>query len=236
MRPVGARPRRAFSGALSLALLLPLAAPAGPAAAAGAPPARDAWYRPAYAREALAPAPVAPGEPPYRTQKDGSSYARSNCGPATLGMALEAHGVELPTLELRRLTHTYQGTWPGRGGTALEHMARVAEDYRLPAHGLYDVPGQVFHRWSVEEIAPQLAAGRLVIPLVRYNLLPGHEASGVRTGHYILVYAARDDGFLYHHTAYEPREEGRARWIGRAQLDAAMEPVLVPRQAVALGG
>ena len=57
MRPVGARPRRAFLGARPLALLLPHAPPAGPAAAAaGALPARDAWYRPAYAREALAPA------------------------------------------------------------------------------------------------------------------------------------------------------------------------------------
>ena len=52
-------------------------------------------------------------EPVYRTQLDGSRYARSNCGPASLGMVLDAYGVQLSTLELRQLTHTLQGNWPG---------------------------------------------------------------------------------------------------------------------------
>src|ERR687886_179696 len=148
-----------------------------------APPAHaDNWYRTALVRQAV--------EPPYRTQLDDSMYARSDCGPAVLGMALADYGIDQDTLELRRLAHTYQGTWP---------------------------------------------AGRLVVPLVRFGLLPGHEDSGVRWGHYILLYAEQADGFLYQDPAMRPITEGRARWISRDQLARAMAPTYPPRQALALG-
>jgi hypothetical protein len=196
-----------------------------PATAAPGPD-RDTWYRTDLVRLT--------SEPPYRTQLDGSRYAGSNCGPAVLGMVLAAYGYDIPTTDLRQQAHTYQGTWPGRGGTALQHVAHVAEDYGVPAHGLYD-DADHFHHWSVDEVAEQVGRGRWVIPLVRYGSLPGHEASGVRFGHYILIYARDGDGFTYQDPAYRPFEEGRARWISREQLDRAMTPVLEPRQAVALG-
>jgi hypothetical protein len=194
---------------------------------ASAETGRDDWYRPAASRIRL--------EPVYRTQRDGSRYATSNCGPASLGMILDAYGLTYSTLDLRQMTHTYQGTWPNRGGTALQYMARVAEDYAVPVHGLYDVPDSEFHRWTMDEITTQVSHGRWVIPLVRYNLLPGHEATGVRTGHYIVLYGIDGDGFTYDDPAYDPVSEGAGRWINRAQLDQAMDPVLVPRQAMALG-
>jgi hypothetical protein len=50
-----------------------------------------------------------------------------------------------------------------------------------------------------------------------------------------VIYRAQDDGFVYDDPAYDPIEEGEARWISRTQLDKAMDPVLVPRQAMALG-
>ncbi len=189
----------------------------------------DTWYRAAAVRRAV--------EPPYRTQLDESIYARSDCGPAVLGMALAAYGIDEDTLDLRRLTHTYQGTWPAvRVGTALQHVAHVAEDFGLSTYGLYtDDVGGTFQQWTIDQIAEQVSSGRLVIPLVRFGLLPGHETSGVRWGHYILLYAVQGDGFLYQDPAVRPIEEGRARWISRAQLDQAMAPVWPPRQAVALG-
>jgi hypothetical protein len=190
-------------------------------------PGGDGWYHQAPRRTAL--------EPPYRTQLDDSTYARSDCGPAVLGMALDAYGIDLDTLDLRRQTHTYQGTWPRvRVGTALQHIAHVAADYGVPSYGLYDAE-DTFHEWSVDELAIQVNAGRLAIPLVRFGLLPGHEDTGVRWGHYILLYAVQGDGFLYQDPAVRPVEEGRARWISRDQLDRAMAPVFPPRQAVALG-
>lgn len=190
----------------------------------------DGWFRAAVTR-------VAP-EPPYRTQLGESIYARSDCGPAVLGMALASYGIEQSTLDLRELTHTYQGTWPAvRVGTALQHIAHVADDFGVPGHGLYDgaPDAGAFHEWTADELAVQVGQGRLAIPLVRYGLLPGHEGTGVRYGHYILLYAVRGEGFLYHDPAMRPIEDGRARWISRAQLDEAMAPVWPPRQALALG-
>jgi hypothetical protein len=187
----------------------------------------DDWFRPG-AKRLL-------DEPVYRTQRDGSRYARSNCGPAALGMVFDAYGLRYSNLELRELTHTYQGTWPGRGGTALEHMAHVAEDHFVPVHGLYDVRDEAFHQWSIDEVVEHVSRGRWVIPLVRYGMLPGHEASGVRTGHYIVLYRAVGDGFMYDDPAFDPIEQGQGRWISRDQLDRAMTPVIVPRQALALG-
>jgi hypothetical protein len=193
-----------------------------------APPAHaDSWFRGTLVRTIV--------EPPYRTQLDDSMYARSDCGPAVLGMALDDYGVDEDTLELRRLTHSYQGTWPTvRVGTALQHIAHVAEDFGLSAYGLYDT-GDTFHQWTVDDVAAQVAGGRLVIPLVRFGLLPGHEDTGVRWGHYILLYAIQGDGFLYQDPAMRPIEAGRARWISRDQLDRAMAPVFPARQALALG-
>jgi len=212
--------RRAFC-VIASGVVVMLAAPAAHA---------DNWYTAALVRKSV--------EPPYRSQLDDSIYARSDCGPAVLGMALADYGVDEDTLDLRRLTHTYQGTWPAvRVGTALQHVAHVAEDLGLTTYGLYDASdSQSFHEWTVDEVASQVASGRLLIPLVRFGLLPGHEASGVRWGHYILLYALQGDGFLYQDPAVRPIEDGRARWISRDELDRAMAPTWPPRQAVALGG
>lgn len=197
--------------------------------AATAPAHADPGYAAALVRKDI--------EPPYRTQLDDSIYARSDCGQAVLGMVLDDYGISADTLDLRQLTHTYQGTWPAvRVGTALQHIAHVAEDFGLASYGLYENgAGDAFHEWSVDEITTQVASGRLVIPLVRFGLLPGHEDSGVRFGHYILLYATQGDGFVYHDPAVRPIEDGRARWISRDQLDRAMAPVWPPRQAVAVG-
>lgn len=188
----------------------------------------DSWYQHVLVRRTV--------EPPYRSQLDDSIYARSDCGPAVLGMALGAYGLDEDTLDLRFLTHTYQGTWPAvRVGTALQHIARVADDFGLSTYGLYESDGETFHQWSVDELAQQLTLGRLAVPLVRFGLLPGHEESGVRFGHYVLLYAIDGDGFVYHDPAMRPISEGRARWISREQLSRAMVPVWPPRQALALG-
>src|SRR5215475_6591986 len=147
------------------------------------PALADQWYAGSLVRQST--------EPPYRTQLDDSIYAPSDCGPAVLGMVLDDYGLHEDTLDLRRMTHTYQGTWPAvRVGTGLQFVAQVAEDFGLATHALYDGDGSsAFHQWTVDEISDELQNGRLVIPLVRFGLLPGHEDSGVRWGHYILLYA-----------------------------------------------
>src|SRR5688500_2089505 len=106
-----------------------VAAVGWPSGLAAAQPVGDNWQRPAIRRMVNAPV--------YRTQRDGSRFAGSNCGPAVLGMIFDAYGFGYSTLELRQLTHSYQGTWPNRGGTAMQHMAQVADDLLVPVHGLY---------------------------------------------------------------------------------------------------
>jgi ABC-type bacteriocin/lantibiotic exporter with double-glycine peptidase domain len=170
---------------------------------------------------------------PFRTQKDGSQFQGSNCGPAALAMVLEAYGISETNAELRFLTHTYQGTVGRRGGTALQHMATVGGDFGLEPIGLYQ--GDDFRRWSVDDIRAQLRAGNVVIPLVKYRQLPGNERSTIRFDHYIVIYGLDGDRFLYHDPAYAAEEEGAARWITSGQLDAAIAPTFPPRQIVAFG-
>ena len=220
----GEEPAGALLAQLELEPVLAWTEPAGP--------------EPLIAGKALAeptPVPYASFQMPvpFRSQKDGSRYQGSNCGPAALAMVFQAYGMTYDNDELRFLTHTYQGTVGRRGGTALQHMATVAQDFGLETVGLYE--GNSFHRWTVAEIRAQLQAGRLVIPLVKYRLLPGHESSTIRFDHYIVIHGLDGDRFLYHDPAYEFAEEGALRWITASQLDAAVAPTLEPRQAVAIG-
>lgn len=172
---------------------------------------------------------------PFRTQKDGSIYAGANCGPAALGMVLDAFGISGATNDdLRYATHAYQGTLGRRGGTALQHMARVAEDHGLVALGLYD--GDDFAAWSVSDVERALRAGRPVIALVKYRALPGNEGSPVRYDHYIVLYGVHGGGLVYHDPAQPTVAKGAGRWISGERLELAMRSASVPGQAVAFDG
>jgi hypothetical protein len=168
---------------------------------------------------------------PFRTQRDGSPYAGSNCGPAALAMVLEAYGINEGNDDLRYLSHTYQGTWPRRGGTALQHIAQVAEDFGLHAAGLYE--GDHFRHWSVADVRTEVEQGHPVIALVKYRLLPGRDYSPVRYDHYVVLWDVTPDGFIYNDPIYPAGDEGFARFMTTAQLDTAMVPTMEPRQAVA---
>jgi hypothetical protein len=151
-------------------------------------------------------------------------------------MVLDGFGIAgQATDDLRFRAHTYQGTVGMRTGTALEHLARVAEDFELPTHGLYDSSGR-FRSWSINEMRAQLQVGRPVMSLVRLYLLPGYEGSGTRWGHYILLTGLTEDGFFYSDPLKTDPAAGRGGWISSDQLSAAMGNSLVPGQAVAFGG
>jgi hypothetical protein len=181
-----------------------------------------------------APSIVARGALPFRTQRDGSQWAGSNCGPAALAMVLASYGVEQSNDDLRYFSHTYQGTWGRRGGTALEHLAQVAEDFGVRAVGLYDQ--DTFHQWTTEELRKEVGAGHPVIVLVKYRLLPGREYSPVRYDHYVVLWDLTPQGFIYNDPIYSGAAEGFSRFMTDEQLAAAMRPTLEPRQAVAFSG
>jgi hypothetical protein len=172
---------------------------------------------------------------PFHTQKDGDRFQGSNCGPASLKMVLDAFGTEQSNSDLRFVSHTYQGTVGYRGGTALQYVAMAARDFGLETEGLYDGASTSFHQWSIEDVRDELAAGRPVVPLVKYRMLPGHEGSTIRFDHYIVIYGMDGDRFLYHDPSFESPRDGAARWISAAQLNTAMRSSIVPGQAVAFG-
>jgi hypothetical protein len=193
----------------------------------------------AAAEDATAEVDTAPLVParmplPFRTQRDGSQWAGSNCGPAALAMVLASYGVEQGNDDLRYFSHTYQGTWGRRGGTALQHIAQVAEDFGVRAVGLYDQDR--FHQWTTAELREEVGTGHPVIVLVKYRLLPGREYSTVRYDHYVVLWSLTPNGFVYNDPIYSDGAEGFGRFMTDEQLAAAMGPTMEPRQAVAFGG
>ena len=224
---------------VSLTMTLLVAVPAGQA------DARDDWARESSAgrpREEAASGPRRIQEPvfrldvPFRTQKDGSRWQVSNCGPATLGMVLDAFGAAgQATDDLRLLAHTYQGTVGSRTGTALQHIAQVAEDFGVPTVGLYEPDGR-FHSWSLDEIREQLRLGRPVMPLVRFNQLPDRLDSPLRWGHYILLTGLAEGGFFYSDSLQTDPAVGAGRLISDEQLERAIRSSHISGQAVAFAG
>ncbi len=178
-----------------------------------------------------AAAPAGPVVVPWRTQLDGSRFAGANCGPASLGMILDAFGTSKSTDELRYRSHTYQGTWGSYTGTALEHLAHVAEDFGLSTRGLYD--GRRFHTWTVDELKEELRQGHPIMILVKYRLLPGHEGSRASDDHYIVLWDLDGDKFIYNDPAFTRARDGQARRISAGALAAATRSAIIPGQAVA---
>jgi Peptidase_C39 like family len=173
---------------------------------------------------------------PFRTQKDGGPWQTSNCGPAALGMVLDAFGMTgQATDDLRFRAHTYQGTVGMRTGTALQHVAHVAEDYGLSSVGLM-AGGDTFHHWTVGEISDELRRGHPVMPLVRLYLVPGYEGMAPRWGHYILITGIAPGGFYFSDPLKTDPVAGISGLISPQQLERAIEGSHIPRQATAFAG
>jgi Peptidase_C39 like family len=163
---------------------------------------------------------------PYRSQLDGSDYQESNCGPTTLGMALEAFGMNLAAPDLRHQVLDAENFEPtdDNAGSFIWALARVAQGHGVHPRGLYDGDGGL-HHWSVDEIRNSLRQGQPVIVQVVYRGLPGREDSGYYGDHYIIVTGLLGDNFLYNDpiggpTAHEA--PGYDRVITPAQLQRAM--------------
>ena len=173
---------------------------------------------------------------PFRTQKDGGRWQTSNCGPATLGMVLDGFGIGgQATDDLRFQMHTYQGTVGMRTGTGLEHVAHVAEDLGIAAHGLYNADGS-YRTWQIEDVTAELRQGRPVMPLVRLYLVPGYEGLASRWGHYILLTGITPDGFIFSDSLKTDPAPGTTGLISERQLAAAIGNSHIPGQAVAYSG
>jgi hypothetical protein len=167
-----------------------------------------AWVERASVVESLAPAerelPLADAflpratttrlQVPHRTQLDGSLSSASNCGPASVGMALESFGIYVPTPQIRALANRFMGIYDPWGGTTLESLRSVAEHYGLAGLDLHE--NGRYKRWTVEDVRRHIRAGHPVIPQLRYRLMPGREWVWVGYDHYVVITGSVGDDFI----------------------------------------
>jgi hypothetical protein len=156
---------------------------------------------------------------PYYSQLDGGPWARANCGPATLSMALGSLGIERSPAELRRETLDAQRLWGDSVGTRLEALALVAERHGATVIGMRE-QGR-FKKWTPELIRAQLEAGHPVIVQVFIRALPGRQDWPSATDHYLIVTGIVGDDFLYN-DAMDGDAPGFGRRISTGDLQRAM--------------
>lgn len=156
---------------------------------------------------------------PYRSQLDGSPWEDANCGPTTLGMALEALGTPLSSAQLRREVLDAQQLWGDDVGVYMEALARVAEAHGARVLDLHQADG--LKRWTLDDVRRHVRQGHPVILQVVYRALPGRERSPYYGDHYIVITGLLGDQFLYHDSV-DSDGLGHDRVISPERLARAM--------------
>jgi hypothetical protein len=171
---------------------------------------------------------------PYRSQLDGSRFADANCGPTVVGMVLEAFGQTQPSGALREAVLDLQGM-PGCDdcGVFIEHLASVIESRGLPIWGLHADDGE-YRPWNIEDVRARLRAGQVVIPQVKFRLLPGRGSSQYWGDHYIVITGTFGDRFIYNDPV-DSDGSGYGRVISAEALRNAMANSNEPNAAFAAG-
>jgi hypothetical protein len=170
---------------------------------------------------------------PFMSQLDGSLYAGSDCGPASVAMVIAYQtGERLTPLQVRKEIIKLPGGGyaadPG-SGTAIRDLGRIAR-----AHGVevYFGDGPSSVGWGTQRIRAHLAEGQPVIVLTRLAYLPGYAATA-EVDHYIVLTGTTPGGFTYHDPALR---NGAERTITEAQLARAQRAATVPGQGAAFEG
>lgn len=183
----------------------------------------------------LPPSIVEPGillPVPYRSQLDGTVYARANCGPASLAMILDAHGIRVPTRMIRDEANRRQRSYGYDDGVAAEVLKAIGEKYGLQVFDLFDRSG--YKVWSPDDLRTHIEAGRPVITLVKYRTLPGNASSRSEADHYIVLTGLSGRNFIFNDPAFVS-SLGYGRLISPDNLIEAWDRSIIPRQALALG-
>jgi uncharacterized protein YvpB len=180
---------------------------------------------------------------PYRSQLDGSPYAQSNCGPASLAMALAFYGIDASLWDLRVRSMKAQQSWitddggySDRYGVFVYNLASVAEDLGVHADGLWTREGghlDRLHEWQPSEIRREVQADHPVIVEVAYRALPAHAGSVAIDDHYIVVHGTVGTDFIYS-DPWGSGDLGPDEQISERELVAAMWRSSAPRAGFAV--
>jgi hypothetical protein len=170
---------------------------------------------------------------PFKTQFDGSAYASTDCGPASVAMVIEYEtGDKLTPLQARQAIMKL----PGGGyasnpnsGTAIQDLGRVARQHGLD---VFSGDGASSVGWGPERIRKHLAQGHPVIVLTRVGYLPGY-TPGTPIDHYIVLTGTSPTGYVYNDPAFS---NGIRRQITEQQLVLAQRASSVPGQGIAFDG
>jgi hypothetical protein len=158
---------------------------------------------------------------PYRSQLDGADYEDSNCGPASVAMALDTFGMRASLADLRAATMKLQDTdGCDDCGSYIQTLASVTEARGLKTFSLLDNP-DTLHQWTIDEVRQQLRNGRVVIPQVKFRQLPGRTTSAYSGDHFIVITGISGSNFLYN-DPIDTDGRGYGRVISSEQLAKAM--------------
>lgn len=170
---------------------------------------------------------------PFASQFDGSPFAATDCGPASLAMAINyATGEHVTPLQARQAIIQLAGGGYAANptsGTAVADLARVARLHDVEAF-MGDGPAST--GWGAERIRKHLSQGHPVIILTRLAYLPGYSSTS-QVDHYIILTGANASGYVYNDPAIA---NGARRTISEKQLQLAQRMAGVPGQGVAFGG
>jgi hypothetical protein len=168
---------------------------------------------------------------PFRSQLDGSDFAKVNCGPASLAMALAAFGIDLHPDTIRDYVNFLTQNADPDSGTSLDALARIAREAGLASLDLY---GRGSYRtWTVDLVRDHIRQGHPVITLARYQSLPGNASSRAEADHYIVVTGLAGDDFIYNDAAFIGRA-GYALMISAEDLERAWQFSSIPGNGMAL--
>jgi Peptidase_C39 like family len=144
---------------------------------------------------------------PYRSQLDGSAYARANCGPTALSMVLAYYGIDASLWDLRVRSMQAQHSWvdddggySDRYGVFVYNLASAGESFGMRADGLWLREGNHVDRlraWQAGDLRKEIDSGRPVIVQVLYRELPGNARSRYYDDHYIVVHGLIGRDFVY---------------------------------------
>jgi len=169
----------------------------------------------------------------FMTQFDGSAFAATNCGPASVAMAINfATGQKLTPLQVRQAIARLPGGGyaanPG-SGTAVGDLARIARTHNVQ---VFMGDGAASVGWGPERIRRHLEQDHPVIVLTRLAHLPGYSPTS-QIDHYIVLIGANASGYVYHDPG---QSSGAKRSISERQLQLAQKASGVPGQGVAFAG
>lgn len=168
---------------------------------------------------------------PFRSQYDNSPYQYANCGPASIGMVLDAYGVHVPTGQLRAIANQLQGTSGYDDGVALEYLGKIARQAGLKTVGLTGANG-AYRQWTMGDLIQSVRHGYPVITLVHYAALPGHAGSLSKSDHYVVVIGVTSQGFVINDPAYSG-QDGYRLLLRPEQLLTAWRDAAIQNQALA---